>query len=101
MWTGGDTHPCDGTMITNDPRYPNAGTFTISMTKTYDGRDAVRLVRTGYGYLFSPIGLVYQGTGSSDGDEAREESASRRSDSAPKRGAFKLPPGLAALAVAG
>ena len=67
-WSGGDTDPCDGsTTIKNNPLYPNDGTFTISMKKTNDEKDAVRLVRmpTGYGYLFGSRGAVYEGTGGS------------------------------------
>jgi len=67
-WSGGDTDPCDGsTTIKNNPLYPNDGTFTISMKKTNDGKDAVRLVRmpTGYGYLFGSRGSVYEGAGGS------------------------------------
>ena len=63
-WSGGDTDPCDASStIRDDPLYPNEGSFTISMTKTDDGKDAVRLVRmpTGYGYLFGPKGSVYLG----------------------------------------
>jgi hypothetical protein len=71
-WSGGDTDPCDGSsLIRDDPLYPNKGSFTISIKKTDDGKDAVRLVRmpTGYGYLFGPKGSVYEGaagTGSTD-----------------------------------
>jgi hypothetical protein len=65
-WNGGDTDPCDSSkIIKNDPQYPNNGTFTISMIKTDDGKDAVRLVRmpTGYGYIFESKGVVYAGGG--------------------------------------
>ncbi|HPR67120.1 MAG TPA: CARDB domain-containing protein [Methanothrix sp.] len=65
-WSGGDTDPCDASStIRNNPLYPNNGTFTISMTKTNDGKDAVRLVRmpTGYGYMFGSKGSVYEGAG--------------------------------------
>ena len=65
-WSGGDTDPCDGSsLIRDDPLYPNEGSFNISITKTIDGKDAVRLVRmpTGYGYLFGPKGSVYEGAG--------------------------------------
>ncbi|TRZ66935.1 MAG: hypothetical protein D4Q77_03935 [Methanothrix sp.] len=72
-WSGGDTDPCDGsTTIKDNPLYPNDGTFTISMTKTNDGMDAVRLVRmpTGYGYLFGSRGSVYDGVGGSGSGSA-------------------------------
>jgi hypothetical protein len=65
-WNGGDTDPCDASkIIKNDPLFPNTGTFTISMIKTADGKDAVRLVRmpTGYGYIFESTGKVCAGGG--------------------------------------
>jgi hypothetical protein len=69
-WSGGDTDPCDASStIRNNPMYPNNGTFTIYMTKTNDGKDAVKLVRwlvrmrTSYGYLFGSKGSVYEGAG--------------------------------------
>lgn len=60
-WTGGDTDPCTGMTITNDPNYPNTGGFTISIVTTPDGKNAIRLVRmpTGYGYAFDAKGFVY------------------------------------------
>jgi hypothetical protein len=72
-WTGGDTDPCDASKIIKNSRdYPNNGTFTISMVKTSEGKDAVRLVRmpTGYGYLFEARGLIYSGGGSGGVDLA-------------------------------
>ena len=56
-WIGGDLDPCTGNLITSDPAFPNAGTFTISMAKSA-GKDVVRLVRmpTGYGYIFPASG---------------------------------------------
>jgi hypothetical protein len=69
-WTGGDTDPCDSSkIIKNDPQYPNSGTFTISMIKTDDGKDAVKLVRmpTGYGYIFGSKGVVYYAGGGGGG----------------------------------
>jgi len=61
-WIGGDTDPCSGSTIKDDPSYPNEGSFTISMEGS--GSDSkIRLVRmpTGYGYVFKAKGLVLSG----------------------------------------
>ena len=61
-WTGGDTDPCSGSTIEDDPSYPNEGSFTISMDES-GSESRIRLVRmpTGYGYVFNAKGLVLSG----------------------------------------
>ena len=61
-WTGGDTDPCSGSTIKDDPSYPNEGSFTISMDGS-GSESRIRLVRmpTGYGYVFNAKGSVITG----------------------------------------
>lgn len=62
-WTGGDTDPCSGSTIKDDPSYPNEGSFTISMDES-GSESRIRLVRmpTGYGYVFAAKGSVLSGS---------------------------------------
>ena len=61
-WIGGDTDPCSGSTIKDDPSYPNEGSFTISMDGS-GSESRIRLVRmpTGYGYVFNAKGSVITG----------------------------------------
>ena len=64
-WTGGETRPCGGGIITGDPAFPNAGTYRIWLAS--DNQVHFSRMPTGYDFIFSPAGRAYIPSGAGPG----------------------------------
>ena len=65
-WTGGETRPCGGGIITNDPAFPNAGTLRIWLTPNNEVHLNRNLPR-GLDFIFRSTGRVYIPSGAGPG----------------------------------
>lgn len=65
-WTGGETKPCSGGIITNDPAFPNAGTLRIWLTPNNEVHLNRNLPR-GLDFIFGSTGRAYIPSGAGPG----------------------------------